>query len=190
MERGLTGEYKTKRTGDETVQAFLPFPLPPDPSLKISSELRAAIDQAILSLGRLDGITIALPETSILLYMYVRKEAVLSSQIEGTQSSLDQLLLFEIDEYPGVPLYEVMEVSNYVAALYHALKRLREDFPLSNRLIREIHEILLMGGRGSDKEPREFRRSQNWIGGKFGKQRFINILRCPDYYIDFIHPAA
>jgi Fic family protein len=90
---------------------------------------------------------------------------VLSSQIEGTQSSLDQLLLFEINEYPGVPLDEVTEVSNYVAALYHALKRHKEDFPLSNRLIREIHGILLKGGRGSDKEPGKFRRTQNWIGG-------------------------
>jgi Fic family protein len=165
MERGPTGEYKIKKTGEETVKAFLPFPLPPDPSLEITPDLRAAIDQATLSLGRLDGIMIALPETSILLYMYVRKEAVLSSQIEGTQSSLDQLLLFEIDEYPGVPPDEVTEVSNYVAALDHSLKRLKEDFPFSNRLIREIHGILLKGGRGSDKEPGEFRRSQNWIGG-------------------------
>ncbi len=165
MERGLTGEFIIRKTGDETVKAFLPFPLPPDPPLEITADLRDALDQALLSLGRLDSITMVLPETSIFLYVYVRKEAVLSSQIEGTQSSLNHLLLFEIDEYPGVPLDEVTEVSNYVAALYHALKRLRSDFPLSNRLIREIHGILLEKGRGSDKEPGEFRKCQNWIGG-------------------------
>jgi len=95
----------------------------------------------------------------------VRKEAVLSSQIEGTQSSLSDLLLFELDEAPGVPLDDVVEVSNYVAALEHGLARLREGFPLSNRLIREIHGVLLSRGRGSGKDPGEFRRSQNWIGG-------------------------
>ncbi len=165
MDRGLTGEFIIRKTGDETVKAFLPFPLPPDPPLEITADLRNSLDQALLSLGRLDSITMVLPEASIFLYVYVRKEAVLSSQIEGTQSSLNHLLLFEIDEYPGVPLDEVTEVSNYVAALYHALKRLRGDFPLSNRLIREIHGILLEKGRGSDKELGEFRKSQNWIGG-------------------------
>lgn len=106
-----------------------------------------------------------LPNTSLFLYAYVRKEAVLSSQIEGTQSSLSDLLLFELDEAPGVPLDDVVEVSNYVAALDHGLARLRGGFPLSNRLIREIHGVLLSRGRGSGKEPGEFRRSQNWIGG-------------------------
>jgi Fic family protein len=99
------------------------------------------------------------------MYAYVRKEAVLSSQIEGTQSSLSDLLLFENDEAPGVPLNDVQEVSNYVAALNHGLNRLRGGFPLSLRLIREIHEVLLSKGRGSDKQPGEFRTSQNWIGG-------------------------
>lgn len=182
MERGLTGEFIIRKTGDETVKAFLPFPLPPDPPLEITADLRNSLDQALLSLGRLDSITMVLPETSIFLYMYVRKEAVLSSQIEGTQSSLNHLLLFEIDEYPGVPLDEVTEVSNYVAALYHALKRLRGDFPLSNRLIREIHGILLEKGRGSDKEPGEFRKSQNWIGGtRPGNAAFIPP---PSEYVD------
>ena len=116
-------------------------------------------------LGRLDGISTLLPDTSLFLYTYVRKEAVLSSQIEGTQSSLSDLLLFELDEAPGVPLDDVVEVSNYVAALDHGLARLRAGFPLSNRLIREIHEVLLSRGRGSGKSPGEFRRSQNWIGG-------------------------
>ena len=104
----------------------------------------------------------------------MRKEAVLSSQIEGTQSSLSDLLLFELDEAPGVPLDDVVEVSNYVAALDHGLARLREGFPLSNRLIREIHGVLLSRGRGSGKDPGEFRRSQNWIGGtRPGNARFV-----------------
>jgi len=99
-----------------------------------------------------------LPSTELFLYTYVRKEAVLSSQIEGTQSSLSDLLLFELEEAPGVPLDDVVEVSNYVAALEHGLRRLRDDLPLSNRLIREIHGVLLQRGRGADRQPGEFRR--------------------------------
>jgi Fic family protein len=97
--------------------------------------------------------------------MYVRKEALLSSQIEGTQSSLSDLLLFEASEAPGVPIDDVEEVSNYVAAMNHALARMREGFPLSLRLLCETHGLLLAGGRGTGKMPGEFRRSQNWIGG-------------------------
>jgi Fic family protein len=119
----------------------------------------------VLSVGRLDGVSALLPDKALFLYAYVRKEAVLSSQIEGTQSSLSDLLLFELDEAPGVPLGDVVEVSNYVAALDHGLARLREGFPLSNRLIREIHGVLLARGRGSHGAPGEFRLSQNWIGG-------------------------
>jgi Fic family protein len=106
-----------------------------------------------------------LPDLSLLIYTYVRKEAVLSSQIEGIQSSLSDLLMFENDEVPGAPIQDVQEVSNYVAAMNHGLERLRTGFPLSLRLIREIHEVLLSKGRGSEKQPGEFRRSQNWIGG-------------------------
>jgi Fic family protein len=127
--------------------------------------LQSLLEQANQSLGRLDGLASVLPNLSLFIYAYVRKEAVLSSQIEGTQSSLSDLLLFESDEAPGVPLDDVQEVSNYVAALNHGLERLRGGFPLSLRLIREIHEILLSKGRGSDKQPGEFRTSQNWIGG-------------------------
>jgi Fic family protein len=123
------------------------------------------LDEALLALGRLDSVTTLLPDTSLFLFMYVRKEAVLSSQIEGTQSSLSDLLLFELDEAPGVPMADVEEVSRCVAALEHGLRRLREGFPLSNRLIREIHGELLASGRGADKQPGEFRTSQNWIGG-------------------------
>src|SRR5277367_554667 len=110
-------------------------------------------------------MTSAFPDLNLFLYSYVRKEAVLSSQIEGTQSSLSDLLLYENAEIPGVPLDDVQEVSNYVAAINHGLKRLRGGFPLSLRLIREIHEVLLNKGRGSHAQPGEFRKSQNWIGG-------------------------
>lgn len=165
MNRGLTGRYHIERHGDETVRAFIPFPLPPKPDLKIDSTLAEEINQAHLSLGRLDSISALLPNINLFLYMYIRKEAVLSSQIEGTQSSLSDLLLFELEEAPGVPLDDVIEVSNYVAAMNHGLKRLKGGFPLSNRLIREVHGILLSKGRGGDKDPGQFRRSQNWIQG-------------------------
>jgi len=165
MNRGLTGEFIVKQTAEESVRAFVPHPLPPKPPLAIDSSLREAVDQALLSLGRLDSIATLLPDIDLFLYMYIRKEAVLSSQIEGTQTSLSDLLLFELKEAPGVPLEDVVEVSNYVAAMNHGLRRLKEGFPLSNRLVREVHGILLAKGRGSDKNPGEFRRDQNWIGG-------------------------
>jgi Fic family protein len=131
----------------------------------LDGALNRLFEQSLLALGRLDNITTLLPDTALFLYTYVRKEAVLSSQIEGTQSSLSDLLLYELEETPGVPVDDAKEVVHYVAALDHGLKRLREGFPVSNRLIREIHGILLSGGRGSDKSPGEFRRSQNWVGG-------------------------
>jgi Fic family protein len=151
--------------GKEPVQAFLPRALPPNPPLDFDPTIREALDRALLALGRLDSISSLLPDTDLFLYSYVRKEAVLSSQIEGTQSSLSDLLLFEMEEAPGVPLDDVTEVSNYVAALEHGLARVHEGFPLSNRLLREVHGVLLSRGRGSGKAPGEFRRSQNWIGG-------------------------
>jgi Fic family protein len=151
--------------GAERVRAFVPHPLPPEPPLAIDGALRDRLDTALLALGRLDSVTTLLPDTRLFLYMYVRKEAVLSSQIEGTQSSLSDLLLFEADEVPGVPVDDVIEVSNYVAAMEHGLERIRGGFPLSNRLIREIHRKLLETGRGQEKQPGEFRRSQNWVGG-------------------------
>jgi Fic family protein len=165
MKRGSTGTYETTSAGGETVQAFIPAPLPPQPPLQLEGALNVLLERALLALGRLDSVATILPGTDLFLYAYVRKEAVLSSQIEGTQSSLSDLLLFELEQAPGVPLDDVQEVSNYVAALDHGIRRLRENFPLNSRLIREIHEKLLAKGRGSDKEPGEFRRSQNWIGG-------------------------
>jgi len=165
MKRGPVGYYLSISTTGEDVKAFIPHPLPPDPALKIDPALQEANDFAFHSLGRLDSASAFLPATHLFLYQYIRKEAVLSSQIEGTQSSLSDLLLFELDSLPGVPLEDVADVAHYVAALEHGLRRLEEGFPFSLRLIKEIHAILLRGGRGSDKTPGEFRRSQNWIGG-------------------------
>ena len=164
MQRGQTGRYETLHGGDEPVRAFIPAPLPPVPPLRMDGPLQQALENAVLALGRLDGISALLPDKTLFLYSYVRKEAVLSSQIEGTQSSLSDLLLFELEEAPGVPLDDVVEVSNHVAALKHGLSRL-EELPVCNRLLREMHGKLLSGGRGSDKMPGEFRASQNWIGG-------------------------
>lgn len=166
MRRGPTGTHvPTTALGGERVRAFVPHPLPPNPPLAIDPELRDRLDAALLALGRLDSVTTLLPDTRLFLYTYLRKEAVLSSQIEGTQSSLSDLLVFEANEAPGVPLDDVVEVSNYVAALQHGIERVRSGFPLSSRLLREIHGVLLRRGRGAEKEPGEFRRSQNWIGG-------------------------
>lgn len=165
MKRGPTGQYRSQVIGGEAIQAFIPYPLPPSEPLDLSGPRIKLLEQATLAIGRLDSISLLLPTPDIFLYSYVRREAVLSFQIEGTQSSLSDLLLFELKEVPGVPFNEVEEVSNYVAALEYGLKRLHEGFPLTNRLIREMHGILLSKGRESEKSPVEFRRSQNWIGG-------------------------
>lgn len=165
MLREGQGRYIVTSTVGERVRAYLPAPLPPSPPIEWTPDLRERFDRALLALGRLDSVSMLLPETGLFLYSYIRKEAVLSSQIEGTQSSLSDLLLFELEELPGVPLDDVQEVSNYVAALTHGLRRLAEGFPLFLRLLREIHGVLLEKGRGSDRDPGEFRRSQNWIGG-------------------------
>ena len=164
MKRGETGVFETTTFSGEAVRAFVPARLPPDPPLDLAV-LNAPLEKASLALGRLDSVSTLLPGTHLFLYAYVRKEAVLSSQIEGTQSTLSDLLLFELEGSPGAPLDDVVEVSNYVAALEHGLARMRDDFPLSSRLIREIHDKLLASGRGASKDPGEFRRSQNWIGG-------------------------
>lgn len=193
MKRKLQGHYITVSTVDEKAQAFVPSPLPPRPPIDWSPELRSKFDQAWLSLGRLDSVSTLLPDTSLFLYMYIRKEAVLSSMIEGTQSSLSDLLLFELDQEPGVPLDDVREVSNYVAALNHGLSRLAEGFPMSLRLIKEIHGVLLAKGRGSNQTPGEFRRSQNWIGGsRPGNAAFVpppaeQVLECMSQLELFLH---
>lgn len=134
--------------------------------------LLEAANQAI---GRLQGVSSVLPGTPVFLYMYVRKEALLSSQIEGTQSSFSDLLLHESRDLPGAPVdADVQEVSNYVNAMYHGIRGLDEGLPVSVRLIREVHEVLMRDGRGGAAEPGEFRRSRNWIGGtRPGNARFV-----------------
>lgn len=153
----------TTTLAGEPVKAFVPPALPPV-DLDLSG-LHQHLDRANQALGRLDGLTVLLPDVRFLLYLYVRKEALVSSQIEGTQSSFVDVLRFENKVPTAVPKEDVEEVSNYVAAMQHGLRRLQTGFPLSLRLIREIHAILLKGGRGANKTPGEFRRSQNWIGG-------------------------
>jgi Fic family protein len=166
MQRTLQGRYLKVATAGEAFEAFIPAPLPPRPAIDWTPALRARFDAALLALGRLDTLIELLPNATLLRYSFVRKEAVLSSMIEGTQSSLADLLLFELDEQPGVPVEDTREVSRYVAALEHGLKRLREGFPLSLRLIREVHQVLMSGGaRGGKLTPGEFRTSQVWIGG-------------------------
>lgn len=193
MERGFQGHYVTISTVGEKVQAFVPAGLPPKPPIDWTPDLRNKFDQALLALGRLDSVSTLLPDALLFLYMYVRKEAVLSSMIEGTQSSLSDLLLFELDQLPGVPLDDVREVSNYVAALDLGLSRMAEGFPLSLRLVREMHGILLARGRGNHQGPGEFRHSQNWIGGtRPGNAVFVppppeQVLECMGKLELFLH---
>ena len=166
MLRKQTGHTEVVSVKDERVEAFIPDPLPPVPGIEWSGDLQKLFAQAHVSLGELNAINEIVPNTELFLYMYVRKEAVLSSQIEGTQSSLSDLLTHEVGEAVTVPQDDVAEVSNYVAALNHGLKRMREDdFPLSLRLLKEMHAILLRSGRGQNLAPGEYRRTQNWVGG-------------------------
>ena len=194
MERGKTGTYECQSITGESYQAFVPFALPPEVPLVIDERLADLLEKANRAVGRLDGLAQILPDVSLFLYFYIRKEAVLSSQIEGTQSSLSDLLLFESDEVPGVPMADVQEVSRYVAAMQYGLDRIRTDgFPLSSRLLREMHGVLLSQGRGSTKEPGEFRRSQNWIGGsRPGNARFVpppheKVPECIGALENFLH---
>lgn len=174
MKRDTTGHVEITSTAGEPVRAFVPEPLPPQPPLDLGRLGLALKDRALLACGRLDGVSSLLPDPDLFLYAYVRREALLSSQIEGTQSSLSDLLMFELEEAPGVPFDDVVEVSSYVAALDHGLARLAGGFPLSSRLLKEIHAVLLARGRGADRQPGEFRRSQNWIGGtRPGNTRFV-----------------
>lgn len=190
--RSRLGTYVTSSVAGETVRAFIPPPLPPMPEVDLSG-LHQQLDRANQGLGRLNGMTRLLPDVRFLLYLYVRKEALVSSQIEGTQSSFTDLLLFENAGVPSVPIEDVEEVSNYVAAMQHGLRRLAGGFPLSLRLIREIHAILLRGGRGANQAPGEFRRTQNWIGGsRPGNASFVppppeRLIGCLDGLERFLH---
>ena len=169
-----TGRFVKQQTGPEHYSAFIPDALPPNPPIEIDNKLEEAIERAGIALGRLDGISLLLPDPNLFLYMFVRKEAVLSSQIEGTQSSLADLLKYENAAAPGTPVEDVREASNYVQAMQYGLERLRGGFPLSLRLIREIHEVLMQNARGGHKTPGDFRTSQNWIGGsRPGNARFV-----------------
>ncbi len=165
MSRGIQGDFVPISTVGEQARAFVPGPLPPVQPVIQTADLRNKLDQALLALGRLDFASTQLPDLPLFIYMYVRKEAVLSSMIEGTQSSLSDLLLYELEQEPGVPLDDVREVSNYVAALEFGQAQIASGFPLSLRLLRDIHRVLLQQGRGQAQSPGEFRRSQNWIGG-------------------------
>lgn len=186
------GKYvKGTLVGGEEYSAYFPKPLPPVPALDMEG-IYPLLDKANTAIGRIDGMSQILPDSSLFLYMYVRKEAVLSSQIEGTQSSLSDLFLFESQEMPGVPLDDVTEVSCYVAAMQYGLERVKE-FPLSLRLIREIHGRLMNNARGCHRYPGEFRTSQNWIGGsRPGNARFVppppeNLMECLDNFERFLH---
>lgn len=157
------GRHVETSVGGERVRAYVPPPLPPSPPIRVES-LLDRLSAADRALGRLDGITTLLPDKALFLYMYVRKEAVLSSQIEGTQSTLTDLLLFETEAESGTPIDDIREVSNYVDAMMYGIERMK-DLPISLRLIREMHDRLMKGSRGGTKSPGEFRSSQNWIGG-------------------------
>src|SRR2546427_10281826 len=187
------GTYVTTTTvTGEPVQACIPPKLPPNPPVELAG-LYQHLDRANQALGRLDGLTTLLPDTKVFLYLYIRKEALLSSQIEGTQSSFSDLLLFESDAEPSVPIDDVEEVSNYVAAMQHGLRRIAAGFLPSLRLIREIHAILLRRERGANRTPGEFRRSQNWVGGtRPGNAAFVppppeRLMECLDNFERFLH---
>lgn len=165
MQRTVPGHYVTATTADEPFKAFVPAPLPPVPPVVWSHALRRRFDNALVALGRLDAVSALLPNAALVLYSFVRKEAVLSSQIEGTQSSLADLLLFEIDVQPGVPVDDAREVSRCVAALERGLNKLRGGLPLCTRLLCDMHKVLLTHPGAKGKAPGEVRRSQVWIGG-------------------------
>ncbi|HKI92546.1 MAG TPA: Fic family protein [Gaiellaceae bacterium] len=168
------GTFRRISAGGEEFYSFHPKLLPPNPPLRIDPDTQGLLDTANQALGRLDGITLLLPDPDQFLSAYIRKEAVLSSQIEGTQSSLSDLLLFEHDEASGVPVADTRETFNYIRAMNHGIDRLRGGFPLSLRLFKEVHELLLTSGRGAERAPGEFRSSQNWIGGtRPGNARYV-----------------
>lgn len=164
-----TGTYVPVVIQEDSVKAFVPDPLPPEnPRMQFDADLQTLLGRANRAIGKLDGLasTRAQPDLDALIYAYTRKEAVLSSQIEGTQSSLNELLLFEHAEVPGVPIDDVRETSNYLAALEHSLQCVRSgQLPISARLIRDAHERLLKSSRGAERAPGVLRRSAVWVGG-------------------------
>ena len=189
------GQMVTISTVGEKAEAFVPPLLPPIPAIQMD-RLSRRLESASLALGRLDGVMSVLPDASLFVSMYARKEALLSSQIEGMQSSLSDLLLFTSKAEPVGARNDTQEVFSYLAAMDHGLDRIREGFPISLRLIREIHEKLFCESKGSAKQPGEFRRSQNWIGGtRPGNARFVppppeHILNLMSDLEAFIHADA
>lgn len=163
--RNRAGTFVPQASGPQGYRAFIPAPLPPDPPVHFDLELSRLHEAAVRALGQLEGVSGALAPDR-LLYMYVRKEAVLSSSIEGTQSTLTDLLEYENKAVPGTPMDDVREVSRYVAALDHGIEQIHTgQLPLGLRLIRDVHRVLMADGRSSQQTPGEFRRSQNWLGG-------------------------
>jgi Fic family protein len=160
MQKNRAGRYVMQSAG---YRAYIPKSLPPMPPIKYNGELRNLLSEADRALAKLDGIATVLPNTELFIAMYVKKEALLSSQIEGTQASLEGVLRFEANLEPSEDINEIKEVVNYIQAMNYGLSRL-QDMPMSNRLIKEIHEILIKGTRGTHKTPGEFRKTQNWLG--------------------------
>lgn len=194
MKRNV-GTYITQKVVGESFKAYIPAKLPPNPSIDMG-KIYPYLEKASIALAELNGMHKVIPNTNLFIYMYVRKEALLSSQIEGTQSSFSDLILFENDQTPQVSIEDVEEVSNYVRAINYGIKRLGEGFPLSTRLLKEIHGILLSGGRGVTKLPGELRRSQNWIGGtRPGNALFVpppvaNMGECLSDLEKFMHDES
>ena len=189
------GTYVVQKISGESYKAYIPAIFPPNPAVDLA-QIYPYLEKATLALAELNGMTRAIPNTSLFIYMYVRKEALLSSQIEGTQSSFSDLMLFEHHQQTEVSLEDVEEVSNYVKAIMYGLERLKADFPLSLRLLRDIHGVLLSGGRGSSKLPGEIRRSQNWIGGtRPGNALFVpppveHLDQCLNDFENFLHDTS
>lgn len=186
------GIYITQKVSGESYKAYIPAKLPP---IELTL-LYPYLEKATLALAELNSIHKTIPNTALFIYMYVRKEALLSNQIEGTQSSFSDLILFEHNQKPEVSIEDVEEVSNYVKAINYGLEGLKDDFPLSLRLLKEIHRILLSGGRGSSQTPGEFRRSQNWIGGtRPGNALFVpppvdHLSDCLSDFERFLHDES
>lgn len=164
MRRGPLGTYEPSVAGGEVCEAFVPSPLPPRPSLVLDTGLQERLYGAHLALGRLDGLSLLTPEASVLLHHFARKEAVMSSRIEGTRSSLADLLLYEADGVPATPVDDVRQVSSGVQALEHGLAQMRQGVPMGTRLMNDMHRRLMTHGHGATMAPGELRRAQNWIG--------------------------
>ncbi len=189
------GFYALQKVAGEPFNAYVPPKLPPDPSIDVA-RLYPDLEKATHAVAQLNSVAKSIPNVSLFLYMYVRKEALLSSQIEGTQSSFADLILFEDAQNPEVSTDDVEEVSNYVKAIKHGLDRIKGGFSLSLRLLREVHGVLLAGSRGATKLPGEFRRSQNWIGGsRPGNAMFVppdpeNMMTCLSDMEKFLHDKS